>query len=1288
MLDIFKAFIEKNPNNVLGELKGITDRFGNPDVKVIGSVDELNKISVTERDVPEKNKDTQNIITLNTTLSEETYNLRKSLSKNELEKGIDKIQTKTKRKKSKKKQYILPADLDQELYKGDEAFSILNGNIFTNEFLDVWYWYHTSNGKPINKYFEKFSTKDLSDDWFEKNILNGNLCYDTESSSYVPSVLYYSGNIYDKIISLNSFPVNNKFTENQKQKQLKKLNNILPNPIILTGAKSERLVIDVLSKFARTFEIMYDDEKITIQEAFKSFINNLENEDFKYDLRPYQITSYYIRGDRFPNGSSSYEKAEIKRKSALECVYQMDIFLSEVISDEDRKRIETIWNRTNNGYVDTNFDGIPLYFEFSKYFKDSNLEIRPAQREGVAFNSTNGTGIIAYDVGVGKTLTSIINVANAIQSGACKRPLFVVPKQTYDKWISEITGIYDDKGNLVGSGILPQYPIYDLFNLSKKIAVDVIDENGYLKDLPETCILMTTYQGMANIGFGDEESSQFMTELKEILNQGFGDESERQKALDDEKLNKKIGVGIEGTVINIEDIDADYLVIDEAHNMNKIFSGVKGEVDKSGREKSQYQIKGSESARGIKSFFISNFIQRNSNGNGNVCLLTATPFTNSPLEVYNMLALTNVKRLRGLGILNINSFFDNYVNQTFEKVVKQNGQIEESAVIKGWTNKIALQKILFGYMNYKSGEDANIQRPVKFTLPKLSEVVDGVRVPLTLESQIPTFLQPTQRQKDIQKEISEWLIEQMKDEEASKKAPHLVADIKAKKNCISPYIYEDTHPSLISPKDFINSSPKLKYTMECIKSVVYYHKKSKTPISGQVIYINGGINYLELVKNYLIEEIGYKKNVAKNGTKKFFDEVEVLVGGGANTPKSIKRNDDEKEEIKDLFNKGTIKIIIGSSTIREGIDLQKKSSTLYNLWVDWNPTDYKQLEGRVWRYGNIFDNVRIVTPLLVGSSDAFTFQKLEEKTARINDIFDRNDRSNILDVSDQDREEVKWALIDDLSEVAKAKIKDLVNSLKKKKDVVNTNIEFIKSIDFELNQQERKKTGIANAVSKFWEFADYDNKDSDRILGDIDMIRIIKRQKNDIIEKRKSLGLSSYYDTSEIYTAYRDSKEFKKKQDKLDKLDEKMEQQYGTSIYEDTSSILSRLETERSAIEDEIIVKGSEDNILALTLELEEERSKFNSGLESFDVTVGKFKKLNYLLDAVKRENNKVIKEVDSKVIESIIDKSIDVTPEKIDNEDSIEIAIESLTTLLEFTEGDEEKSIKEAIESLEILIM
>lgn len=1273
MIDIFKEFLAQNPSKILGTIKETTDRYGNPDILIVGDLENVEAIDVAPINIPQKSKDVQNIELSIVSKSTEVENIAKSLQiTKESGNKVEKKQSQTTKKK-KAFNLFIAGDEEQEIYSEIEAFKILNKGI-DEDLVSVWAWYNEYLGLPQSNFFE--SKKPISSEaWFNLQMKNNLICFDPTLNQYVPSAIYYSGNIYDKIVDIEKkqFNFESKGLKDQAEKQLKTLKNILPTPLRLDGDESQRLVLSILSKFVSDFKIDYDGEEKTILEAFKDYLRNLNESDLKYNVRTWHVINYYIEGDRFPNSYDKFEKITIKRNSAQECVYQLSKFLSNEISHKERLKIEYAWNRQHNGYVDVDYNRIPLAFKFSKFFKDGDLKVRDAQREGVAFQVANGTGIIAYDVGVGKTLTAILNVANAIQSGQCKRPLIVVPKPTYGKWISEINGIYDEEGNLVGSGILPQYNILDLYNLDEKRR-NLLYKDGKLIDIPENTICICTYEGLGRIGFSDEASDEFVGELKEILNQGYGDASERAKALEDEKLNKIIGIGQEGTVVNIDEAKFDYLVIDEAHNFNKIFSSVKGEVgenENSGRTKNQYKITGSQSSRAIKAFFVSNYIQKNSI-NGNICLLTATPFTNNPLEVFNILALTNVKRLSKLGVKSIVSFFDNYVNQSYEKVIKSTGEIEESAVIKGWNNKVSLQKILFTYMNYKSGADANIKRPEKWTLPKLSENVDGVVIPLPFDKQVTTYLKPTQDQKDIQVEISKWLLEQLRDSELMKKAPHLVADIMAKKNCISPYIYRNVNPYTIDPKDFISSSPKLKYTMECIKSVKEWHENNNSPVSCQVIYINGGVEYLQLVKRYLIEEIGYKTGIYEYGRNKYFDEVEILAGSG-----DFKRDDEEKEEIKALFNDGKIKIIIGTSTIREGIDLQRQSTVLYSLWVDWNPTDYKQLEGRIWRFGNEYSNVRIVSPLLVGSSDAFTYQKLEEKTARINDIFDRNDKTNILEVGEEDREAVKWALIDDLKEIAKSKIKDEITSLDKQQKVLEENVNDIKSVSTNISNLTWMYGRIKDFTDKYFKYCDPTKLPEDFELGNpLSELKAIKNQFEDIQKTLESKGESTWDLRNNLSTNIWTAKDAKKKKHELDSIAEKISQKFGLSIDDELDTAKEALEEEIRTLQEQKGVIRSEEYLAELLNNLEEEKKKFNSGIETFEETVEKFKSLNYLLG-----------EIDEK--EQLPIQELIVAPELAEETEKqiVEKQIRGLKLLLDMFEAEEKAITEKQIRGLEMLL-
>jgi superfamily II DNA/RNA helicase len=103
-----------------------------------------------------------------------------------------------------------------------------------------------------------------------------------------------------------------------------------------------------------------------------------------------------------------------------------------------------------------------------------------------------------------------------------------------------------------------------------------------------------------------------------------------------------------------------------------------------------------------------------------------------------------------------------------------------------------------------------------------------------------------------------------------------------------------------------------------------------------VIYMNAGIGFFPLIKDYLVHEVGFESS-----------EVAFIIGG---------MNAQKKDAIKDKFQSGKVKVLIGSQAIREGINLQNRATVLYDLWLDWNPTDLKQLEGRIWRFGNQFAN--------------------------------------------------------------------------------------------------------------------------------------------------------------------------------------------------------------------------------------------------------------------------------------------------------------------------------------------
>ena len=187
--------------------------------------------------------------------------------------------------------------------------------------------------------------------------------------------------------------------------------------------------------------------------------------------------------------------------------------------------------------------------------------------------------------------------------------------------------------------------------------------------------------------------------------------------------------------------------------------------------------------------------------------------------------------------------------------------------------------------------------------------------------------------------------------------------------------------------NFVEQSPKIKYAVDCAINSIRYdskNKENKEEIGGQIIYLDRGKNFkyagntfnaYELIKQYIIEQ-----NV-EFAPNQFITEDEIGIITGGMGSKGL------REELRDRFNgvsdKPVIKILLGSSAIKEGIDLNKRAHTLYILDSDFSPSNAMQLEGRIWRQGNMWENVRIVYVLGRDSIDAFVYSKLQKK---INEI--------------------------------------------------------------------------------------------------------------------------------------------------------------------------------------------------------------------------------------------------------------------------------------------------------------
>lgn len=795
--------------------------------------------------------------------------------------------------------------------------------------------------------------------------------YVKNGGMYVNVVNYASGNIREKLNALSNddpqYEVKKALLEAVCPKE-KKIGEFTLSPITDWAREYKtadgRSLIDGFFEWAYNGNAYYSagDSPVAREEIppdisfndIKDFINKV----------PYQMSRAESRDF---DGKKQREKAKERRKQQRRetAIKLFNRYLQEGLALDEQKRLTEAWNLKANSFVNPDFTKIPVFVDGMSTHKGSKeFTLLEQQMKGISMLTNKGTGLLAYDVGVGKTACGVVATVNQIQTGRAKRPLICVPKAVYSNWIANIHELF------------PDIKVNGLGNLSKNYwNTGMTIEPG--------SISVCTYEGLENIAFNAQEESEIKedVEFAEFTDDNEKKESARQKASKDEKINERIG-NIQKTRnegVQFSDLGFDHITVDEVHNFRNLFKMPrhikKNKEDEDKVESNEFDGLGSggePSERAKKLFAITQLIQRHNDGR-NTFLLSATPFQNSPTEIYSILSYMARDELKKRGFYSLEQFVSNFCKVQREYVVKAN-RVTEAPVVKGFEDLSELQNLLTSYMDKVDGEEAGVVRPYKRMHAPELELSD--------------------MQKDIMANISNYIEGQEKKPKKERDDGYMFRAMNAMKNCaLSPALVTDSEFNPYDGKklDFVETSPKLKFVCDSI--IAQYKKDSH---NGQIMYMPLGVEQFPKVKDYLV----------KHGMPK---DAIATISGGATTDKAMETRDNIFRDFNDV--NGKCKVIIGSSTIKEGCNLQGNTTTIYCTQLDWNPTDVQQLWGRGWRQGNRQGIVHCVTPLMHDSLDPMIYQKHDEKSSRTNDIYSY--KGNAMNSQDVNPEELKFSLIKD-----------------------------------------------------------------------------------------------------------------------------------------------------------------------------------------------------------------------------------------------------------------------------------
>lgn len=593
-----------------------------------------------------------------------------------------------------------------------------------------------------------------------------------------------------------------------------------------------------------------------------------------------------------------------------------------------RDQVEDTYNRTYRGFRQRAYADTPIAIPGL----NPALSVNAYHFAGLRWAMEAGKGIIAADVGLGKTGRGLMLARLAKVTGQAKRPTFVVPKSVLANWMAEAEFWFP------GSKVLVIGETYSKDKSGNIVSKPDNEETRRRKyhDLKQNeydfvFISMPAWNDLDldPIKKGEYHNQDFWVQRGAAL--GTGGNSKREVKIReayDQAMAKRDFSNREDTIY-FNDLGVDMLILDEGQAYKNLYS-----VKKRFGESPKFLGGGGESNRALDTYYKTKAL-REANGGKGVYMLTATPTKNSPLEVYSMLSHIAPEAFERLGIKNSEDFLDRFCVFENDTVLTTSGALEDALVTAGFKNLSELREVMRRYIDRKTAEDVGLVIPradarehaVAMT-PEQETEYAGLRA-LALESK----------------------------SDANGDAHIFSIMDKMGKASLDLGLLDPAHAGARSPK---------------IDALVEQFIKGVED-GGQVVFCDSVPTHERIVAALV------KAGIPRN---------QIGVINAQVAPTSAQR-----QRISDDFNAGKLKGVVGNTaTMGEGINLQKGTADIHHLDLPWEPASVQQRNGRGRRQGNKKESIRLHTYLAKGSFDGYRWQTVGAKRDWMDLLWNGGDR--------------------------------------------------------------------------------------------------------------------------------------------------------------------------------------------------------------------------------------------------------------------------------------------------------
>lgn len=590
-------------------------------------------------------------------------------------------------------------------------------------------------------------------------------------------------------------------------------------------------------------------------------------------------------------------------------------FKEWLLGSQYRDQIEDLYNRKFRGFVQTEYSDAAIAIPGM-----ATEGLKQFQYSGLRWALAAGKGIVAADVGLGKTVRGLMLARMAKINGTAKRPTFVVPKSVLANWVAEAEKWFPGSRILV---VGETYSRDKAGNLKSKS--DTADErNRKLHDMRQNDYDFVFFSQPA---FNDIDLDPIIK--GQYVNSDFWVQRGDKKGNEGDKRLKKIRESYEQAIANREfqkrtdaiywdDLGIDMMIVDEAHGYKNLYAAKQrfGESPK-------FLGGQGQSNRAFDMQMKTRYLRENNGGNG-VFLLTATPTKNSPLEIYSMLSHVAPEAFENIGIRNSEEFLDRFCTFVEDKVLSTTGNIEDAIVTAGFKNLGELREVMRRYIDRKTAADVGLVMPSRDDQMHLIDM--------------------SPRQEEVYAGLRQELIDSAKDKDAS----------------------GDSHVFSI-----MSRMGKAALDLELLDPTTYAGEVSPKYTEMAKHIADGAIEGGQVVFS---EAVDSHQKIAAALVAAGIPREQIAIMNATTAASSAKR-----QNISDGFNGGKYKVVIGNKIMEEGVNLQKGTTDVHHADLPWDPATMQQRNGRGLRQGNMNASVRIHTYLSKGSFDGYRYQSMMAK---------------------------------------------------------------------------------------------------------------------------------------------------------------------------------------------------------------------------------------------------------------------------------------------------------------------